>query len=119
MLKNAKILFLDSTQGLLIFFILLWLNPTTCTLLEISETNCTKVKGVNLGENLLIERERDTHTHTHHKEGKCMSQDECADKFYSSRMSRGWNLLEISLNWDYCYSSFVGSSQDRREPTSL
>jgi hypothetical protein len=59
--KNAQILFLDSTQGLQILFIQLWLNPTTCTLSEISETNHTKVKGVNLGENLPIERE--THTH--------------------------------------------------------
>ncbi len=62
MLNCAKILFLDSTQGLLIFFIQLWLNPTTCTLSEISETNHTQVKGVNLGENLPIER--DTYTHT-------------------------------------------------------
>jgi hypothetical protein len=62
--KNAKILFLDSTQGLLIFFIQLWLNPTTCTLPEISETNHTQVKGVNLGENLPIERETHTHKHT-------------------------------------------------------
>jgi hypothetical protein len=48
-----------------------------------------------------------------------MKQNECAHMFYSSTMSPGCNLLEISPNWDYCYSSFVGSSQDHREPTSL
>jgi hypothetical protein len=45
--KICKVLFLDSTQGLLIFFTQLWLNPTTCTLSEISETNHTQVKGAN------------------------------------------------------------------------
>jgi hypothetical protein len=63
MLKYAKILFLDSTQGLLIFFIQLWLNPTTCTLSEISKTKPYPSERCKLRREF-AHRERERHTHT-------------------------------------------------------